>query len=46
MKKPICGICRKFVRTVKVKNPREPGEVVFVCKEHGDITSYVEFIDY
>lgn len=44
MEKPICGICCKFVKTVKVENPREPGEVMFICKKHGNITAYVGFI--
>jgi RNase P subunit RPR2 len=45
MKRAICGICNKFVKIVKVDEPRELGEVVFICKEHGDITAFVEFIN-
>lgn len=43
IKKPICGICNRFVKTVKADKPREPGEVIFICKQHGNITAFVEF---
>ena len=39
----VCGICRKFVKVEKVENGEED-EVRFVCKKHGDVTSYIEWI--
>ena len=41
--KPKCGICNKYVKTIKVENPRGEGEVNFICKEHGVVNYYVEF---
>jgi hypothetical protein len=37
-----CGLCHKFVKIEKVIGGQK-GEVAFICKEHGDVTEYVEF---
>lgn len=31
-----CGHCFKYVKPVPIESD-EPGEVVFICKEHGEI---------
>ncbi len=43
MKKAKCGLCNKYVKIESVSHPREPGEVAFICKDHGDVTGNVIF---
>lgn len=40
--RPICGICRRFAKTELID--KDTQRVIFVCKVHGEITPYVEFL--
>jgi len=44
-KRARCGECNKFVKAVPVEKPRAEGEINYVCKEHGVVNTFVEFIE-